>query len=36
MPVRSTATYPLDDALAALDAARDTAANIKVHLATST
>jgi threonine dehydrogenase-like Zn-dependent dehydrogenase len=31
-----TATFPLDDALAALDAARDTAANIKVHLATST
>ena len=30
-----TATFPLSDALAALDAARDTAANIKVHLATS-
>jgi L-iditol 2-dehydrogenase len=30
-----TATYPLGDALAALDAARDTASNIKVHLATS-
>jgi L-iditol 2-dehydrogenase len=30
-----TATFPLDDALAALDAARDTATNIKVHLATS-
>jgi L-iditol 2-dehydrogenase len=30
-----TATYPLRDALAALDAARDTASNIKVHLATS-
>jgi L-iditol 2-dehydrogenase len=30
-----TATFPLHDALAALDAARDTANNIKVHLATS-
>jgi threonine dehydrogenase-like Zn-dependent dehydrogenase len=30
-----TATFPLQDALAALDAARDTAANIKVHLAPS-
>ena len=30
-----TATYPLADALAALDAARDTASNVKVHLATS-
>ena len=30
-----TATFPLHDALAALDAARDTAHNIKVHLATS-
>jgi L-iditol 2-dehydrogenase len=30
-----TATFPLDDALDALDAARDTATNIKVHLATS-
>jgi threonine dehydrogenase-like Zn-dependent dehydrogenase len=30
-----TATYPLADALDALDAARDTASNIKVHLATS-
>jgi L-iditol 2-dehydrogenase len=30
-----TATFPLDDALAALDAARDTSSNIKVHLATS-
>jgi L-iditol 2-dehydrogenase len=30
-----TATFPLDDALDALDAARDTASNIKVHLATS-
>jgi len=30
-----TATYPLDSALEALDAARDTAANIKVHIATS-
>jgi L-iditol 2-dehydrogenase len=30
-----TATYPLRDALDALDAARDTASNIKVHLATS-
>jgi L-iditol 2-dehydrogenase len=30
-----TATYPLRDALAALDAARDTASNIKVHLAIS-
>jgi len=29
-----TATFPLDDALAALDAARDTSTNIKVHLAT--
>jgi 2-desacetyl-2-hydroxyethyl bacteriochlorophyllide A dehydrogenase len=29
-----TATFPLDDALDALDAARDTASNIKVHLAT--
>jgi threonine dehydrogenase-like Zn-dependent dehydrogenase len=29
-----TATYPLVDALDALDAARDTASNIKVHLAT--
>jgi L-iditol 2-dehydrogenase len=31
-----TATFPLDDALAALDAARDTVNNVKVHLATST
>ncbi|TML68118.1 MAG: zinc-binding dehydrogenase [Actinobacteria bacterium] len=31
-----TATFPLQDALDALDAARDTAANIKVHLATGT
>ena len=30
-----TATFPLHDALTALDAARDTANNIKVHLATS-
>jgi threonine dehydrogenase-like Zn-dependent dehydrogenase len=30
-----TATFPLDDALEALDAARNTADNIKVHLATS-
>jgi L-iditol 2-dehydrogenase len=30
-----TATFPLQDAIAALDAARDTANNIKVHLATS-
>jgi threonine dehydrogenase-like Zn-dependent dehydrogenase len=30
-----TATFPLADALDALDAARDTASNIKVHLATS-
>lgn len=30
-----TATFPLHDAIAALDAARDTANNIKVHLATS-
>ena len=30
-----TASFPLADALAALDAARDTAANVKVHLATS-
>jgi L-iditol 2-dehydrogenase len=30
-----TATFPLDEALAALDAARDTTTNIKVHLATS-
>ncbi len=30
-----TATYPLPAALEALDAARDTARNIKVHLATS-
>ena len=30
-----TATFPLVDALTALDAARDTANNIKVHLATS-
>jgi 2-desacetyl-2-hydroxyethyl bacteriochlorophyllide A dehydrogenase len=30
-----TATYPLHDALEALVAARDTATNIKVHLATS-
>jgi L-iditol 2-dehydrogenase len=30
-----TATFPLVEALAALDAARDTARNIKVHLATS-
>jgi L-iditol 2-dehydrogenase len=30
-----TATFPLDDALDALDAARDTANNIKVHLTTS-
>ena len=30
-----TATFPLQDALAALDAARDTENNIKVHLATS-
>jgi 2-desacetyl-2-hydroxyethyl bacteriochlorophyllide A dehydrogenase len=30
-----TATFPLDAALAALDAARDTVSNIKVHLATS-
>jgi L-iditol 2-dehydrogenase len=30
-----TATFPLADALSALDAARDTASNIKVHLATS-
>jgi len=29
-----TATFPLDDALDALDAARDTSTNIKVHLAT--
>jgi L-iditol 2-dehydrogenase len=29
-----TATYPLDDALDALEAARDSATNIKVHLAT--
>jgi L-iditol 2-dehydrogenase len=29
-----TATFPLADALDALDAARDTASNIKVHLAT--
>jgi L-iditol 2-dehydrogenase len=29
-----TATYPLDDALDALEAARDSASNIKVHLAT--
>jgi L-iditol 2-dehydrogenase len=29
-----TATFPLEDALDALDAARDTASNIKVHLAT--
>ncbi|HEY7691656.1 MAG TPA: zinc-binding dehydrogenase [Gaiellaceae bacterium] len=29
-----TATYPLVDALDALDAARDTGSNIKVHLAT--
>jgi 2-desacetyl-2-hydroxyethyl bacteriochlorophyllide A dehydrogenase len=29
-----TATYPLADALEALEAARDTARNIKVHLAT--
>ena len=29
-----TATFPLTDALDALDAARDTASNIKVHLAT--
>ena len=29
-----TASYPLADALDALDAARDTASNIKVHLAT--
>jgi L-iditol 2-dehydrogenase len=30
-----TSTFPLDEALAALDAARDTAVNIKVHLVTS-
>jgi 2-desacetyl-2-hydroxyethyl bacteriochlorophyllide A dehydrogenase len=30
-----TATFPLEDALGALDAARDTTSNIKVHLATS-
>ncbi len=30
-----TATFPLGDALAALEAARDTANNVKVHLATS-
>jgi L-iditol 2-dehydrogenase len=30
-----TATFPLADAIAALDAARDTANNIKVHLATN-
>ena len=29
-----TATFPLDEALDALDAARDTSTNIKVHLAT--
>ena len=30
-----TATFPLSEALAALEAARDTGSNIKVHLATS-
>jgi L-iditol 2-dehydrogenase len=30
-----TATFPLQNALDALDAARDTASNIKVHIATS-
>jgi L-iditol 2-dehydrogenase len=30
-----TATFPLEDAIEALDAARNTADNIKVHLATS-
>ena len=27
-----TATFPLDDALSAYDAARDTATNVKVHI----
>jgi L-iditol 2-dehydrogenase len=31
-----TATYPLADALEALDAARDTASNVKVHIRTGT